>query len=194
MQSKAATVPEYLASLPEDRRAILDSLRAIILKNIDKGFEERMGYGMMGYAVPHSIFPAGYHCDPKQPLPFAGMASQKQGISLYMMGLYMDPSLKNWFVTAWKATGKKLDMGAACIRFKRLEDVPLDVVAEAFRRMKLKQYVATYEANLAKGGGASRSKKPISKKPVSKKPTAKKASKKATKKTAKKPAKKSTSR
>lgn len=189
MQSKAATVPEYLASLPADRRETIDALRAIILKNIDKGFEERMGYGMMGYAVPHSIFPAGYHCDPKQPLPFAGMASQKQGISLYLMHLYMDPSLKNWFVNAWKATGKKLDMGASCIRFKKLDDVPLDVVAEAFRRMKLKQYVATYEANLAKGGGASRSKKP-----GSKKPTAKKTTKKAAKKTAKKTAKKSASR
>ncbi|MFM9958999.1 MAG: DUF1801 domain-containing protein [Phycisphaerales bacterium] len=175
MQSKAATVPEYLASLPEDRRATIEAVRAVILKNIDKGFEERMGYGMMGYAVPHSIFPAGYHCDPSQPLPFAGLASQKQGVSLHLMGLYMNPSMKQWFVTAWKATGKKLDMGASCIRFKKIDDVPLDVVAEALRRMKLKDYVAMYEAQLAKGGQARASK-----------PAAKSVAKNAAKKSAKK--------
>lgn len=153
MISKAPTVKEYLASLPADRRNALEKVRAIILKNLDKGFQEGMGYGMMGWSVPHSIFPAGYHCDPKQPLPFAGLASQKQYMSLYIMGLYMSPNsmtpppLLAWFTQAWAKSGKKkLDMGKCCIRFKSIEDLPLDVIGEAFRRQPLKQYVALYEA------------------------------------------------
>jgi hypothetical protein len=153
MQSRAATVSEYLAELPEDRRRAIETLRRVILDNIDPGFEERMGYGMPGWVVPHSVFPAGYHCDPEQPLPFAGLASQKQHLSLYMMGLYTGPAadgLLRWFKDAWAKSGKKPpDMGKACIRFKRIEDVPLEVIGEAFRRLRLKDYVAGYEAALA---------------------------------------------
>lgn len=155
MISKAATVEQYLAELPTERREALEAVRRTILKNLDKGFAERMSYGMIGYAVPHSIYPHGYHCDPKQPLPFAGLASQKQHMSLYLMGVYcgcdgyQDTELVRWFKGAWAKTGKKLDMGRACIRFKKLEDIPLDVVGEAIRRMPLKAFIEGYEKGLA---------------------------------------------
>lgn len=155
MQSKAATVKQYLADLPEDRRAIASAVRDVILKNLDKGYAEGMSYGMIGYSVPHSIFPAGYHCDPKQPLPFAALASQKQHVSLYIMFIYcgcdgsVDTDILKWFKDAWAKSGKKkLDMGKACIRFKELDDIPLDVIGEAIRRMPVKKFVAEYEKAL----------------------------------------------
>lgn len=158
MQSKATTVAEYLASLPADRRKDVEAVRAVIRRNLGKGFAEGMQYGMIGYFVPHSIYAAGYHCDPRQPVPFAGLASQKQAISLYMMSLYIggaDASpLVDWFTSAWaravqEGRAKKLDMGKACIRFKSAQDVPLDVIGEAFRRVPLKAYMDRYEASLA---------------------------------------------
>jgi hypothetical protein len=148
MQSKATTVAAYLASLPEDRRQAIEAVRAVILKHLDKGFEEGMQYGMIGYFVPHAIFPSGYHCDPKQPLPYAGLASQKQHMSLYLMGIYGEPTVRAWFEEAWARTGKKLDMGAACIRFKRVEDLPLDVIGAAFRKLTLRGYIAHYQSML----------------------------------------------
>ncbi|HMN40216.1 MAG TPA: DUF1801 domain-containing protein [Phycisphaerales bacterium] len=152
MQSKATTVDAYLASLPEDRRAALSALRAVFLKNLDKDYREGMQYGMIGYFVPHEVFPPGYHCDPRQPLPFAGMASQKGHLSLYMMCTYSHAGTKSWFEQAWRATGKKLDMGKACVRFKRIEDVPLEVVGEAIRRMPAKKWIEIYTQSLAAMG------------------------------------------
>jgi len=179
MQSKAATVSAYIASLPADRRAAIGGVRKVILANLDKGFEEGMQYGMIGYYVPHSIFPAGYHCDPKQPLPFAGLASQKGHMSLYIMGIYGHEPLREWFQSAWAKTGKRLDMGKACIRFKKLEDVPLDVVGEAFRRLTLKGYVSVYTSRLAEPRESARTaKSPAGKKPGVKKKVAKKPAKK----------------
>lgn len=187
MQSKAKTVAEYMASLPADRREALAAVRTTILANLDRGFEEGMGYGMIGYHVPHSLYPAGYHCDPKQPLPYAGLASQSGHMSLYLMGVYFDPADAKWLADAWKKAGKKLDMGKSCIRFKKLEDVPLDVVGEAIRRMPMAKYVGLYEAQLALMG------KGKSAKAASKKPAAKKAATKPAKKAvAKKPAAKKT--
>ncbi len=148
MQSKAATVKEYIASLPEDRRKELEAVRKVILKNLDKGFEEGMQYGMIGYFVPHRLFPAGYHCDPRQALPFAGLASQKGHLSLYLMCIYGASDLKDWFVSAWAESGKRLDMGKACIRFKRADDLALDVIGQAVKRVTLKKYVDRYVANL----------------------------------------------
>lgn len=148
MQSKAASVREYLASLPEDRRKTVEAVRAVILKNLGKGFEERMQYGMIGYCVPHGVYPAGYHCDPKQPLPFAGLASQKNAVSLYLMFVYLSPEDEAEFREAWAKTGKKLDMGKSCVRFKRLDDVPLEVVGRTIRKMSLKKFVERYEAAL----------------------------------------------
>lgn len=154
MQSKAKTVAEYIASLPSDQREVLAAVRTVILANLDGGFQEAMQYGMVGYSVPHSRYPAGYHCDPKQPLPFAALAAQKNSFSLHLMGLYMNPDELKWFTQAWKASGKKLDMGKACVRFKKLDDVALDVVGEAFRRVSADAWIATYEASLA--GNAQR--------------------------------------
>ncbi|GJQ29800.1 MAG: hypothetical protein HBSAPP03_16840 [Phycisphaerae bacterium] len=155
MISKAATVEEYLKSLPEERRVALEALRKVILANLDKGIEEGMTYGMIGYYVPHSIYPPGYHCDPKMPLGYAGLASQKQYISLYVCHMFWEcegskpTAHATWLRKAWTAAGKKLDMGKCCIRFKRLEDAPLDVIGELIRRVPLKTYIRSYEESLA---------------------------------------------
>lgn len=149
MQSKARTVAEYLATLPEGRREAVEAVRAVILKNLDKDYEEGMQYGMIGYYVPHRAYPSGYHCDPKQPLPFASLASQKNFFAVYLMSIYSDPDELAWFQAAWGRTGKKLNMGKSCVRFKRIEDVALEVVGEAIRRMPAKKYIAQYESVLA---------------------------------------------
>jgi hypothetical protein len=183
MQSKATTVDAYLAALPQDRRLALQAVREVFLKNVDENIEEGMQYGMIGYYVPHHIYPPGYHCDPKQPLCYAGLASQKNHMSLYMMGCYGESALLDWFVKAWKKTGKKLDMGKACIRFKRLEDLPLEVIAETLRRMPTKKFIAVYEAAKETMYKRSPKKKPASAsksaptKPPAKRSTAKAKSK-----------------
>jgi hypothetical protein len=142
MQSKAKTVAEYLDALPADRRVALAAVRGVILNNLDRDFEEGMQYGMIGYYVPHRIYPAGYHCDPKQPLPFACLASQKNYMSLYLMSIYGDGKHLEQFRRDWAKTGKKLDMGKSCIRFKKLDDLPLDVIGKAIARVKAKNYIA----------------------------------------------------
>ncbi len=157
MQSKATTVQAYLDSLPDDRRDALNAVRQVILKHADKNIREGMQYGMIGYFVPHEVFPAGYHCDPKQPLPYAGLASQKGHMSLYMMGLYIgEPASDDvaWFQKAWLAAGKKLDMGKSCIRFKKLDDLALDVLGEAIRRFPSNVYIKRYQEVLDSRPGA----------------------------------------
>ena len=151
MQSKASTVAEYLASLPAERRAAIETVRDVILKNLDSDYEEGMSYGTIGYYVPHRVYPDGYHADPRQGLPFAALASQKQHMSVYLMGLYCgcvdgvdDTDLVKWFRAAWAKTGKKLDMGKACIRFKKVDDLPLEVIGEAIRRMPARVYIEQY--------------------------------------------------
>ncbi len=144
MQSKATTVDQYLAALPEDRRAALSAVRDVILENLDEDYEEGIQYGMIGYYVPHKVFPAGYHTDPKQPLPFASLASQKSHMAVYLMCVYGQQ--EQWFREAWAKTGKKLDMGKSCVRFKKLEDVALDVIGEAIRRVPAKAYIEHYES------------------------------------------------
>ena len=136
MQSKATTVQKYLAELPPDRRACIEAVRKVILKSLDKDYEEGMQYGMIGYYVPHRVYPAGYHCDPKQPLPFAHLASQKNHMSLYLMCAYGDEKLTAWFRDAWAKSGKKLD------------DVALDVVGDLIRRVPAKTYIARWTALL----------------------------------------------
>lgn len=149
MQSKATTVEKYLAELPPDRRAALTAVRKVIRANLDPDLEEVMQYGMIGYCVPHRVFPAGYHCDPKQPLPYAALASQKNHMSLHLMCIYDMGSGANpqaeWLQREWAKSGAKLDMGKACIRFKKLEELPLDVIAAAFKRFTAKDYVETYQ-------------------------------------------------
>jgi hypothetical protein len=164
MQSSAPTVAEYIAALPDDRRHIVETVRKVILDNLDGGYVENMQYGMIGYSVPHSLYPAGYHCDPKQPLPFAGIASQKNYVSVYLMGLYCgcagdDESTEDaqWFRDAWAASGKKkLDIGKACVRFRKLEDVALDVIGESIRRIPAQRYIERYRQVLAATAKGSR--------------------------------------
>jgi hypothetical protein len=157
MQSKAQTVEDYLRSLPPDRRAAIGAVRAVIRKNLDPSYEEGMQYGMIGYYVPHRVYPKGYHCDPRQPLPFAALASQKNYMSLYLMSVYCgcvadSPGDRHaqWFREAWAKTGKKLDMGKACIRFRKIDDVPLDLIGEAIRRVPASAYIQFCEASLAR--------------------------------------------
>jgi hypothetical protein len=148
MQSKAATVAQYLAELPADRRREVELVRAVIKQHLGPGYEEGMQYGMIGYYVPHSIYPAGYHCDPQQPLPFACLASQKNYLSLYCMSVYGDKGALTWFQKEWKKTGKKLDMGKSCIRFRRAEDLALHVIGEAIRRMPVERWIKFYESSI----------------------------------------------
>lgn len=146
MQSKAATVEQYLAELPEERRQAISAVRKVVLDNLDRGFEEGMQYGMIGYVVPHKIYPAGYHCDPKQPLPFVCLASQKNYMSLYMICLYSDGPDEQRFRQEWEKAGKKLDMGKSCIRFKKFDDLAIDAIARSIRRVTVKKYIEHYEA------------------------------------------------
>src|SRR5574343_239252 len=129
MQSKAQSVDAYMSELPEERKAPMQRLREVFKANLPKGFTEQMSYGMLGYVVPHSIYPKGYHCTPELPLPFAGMASQKNFIAFYHMGIYANPDLLKWFVTEYpKHTKAKLDMGKSCIRFKKPENIPFKLI------------------------------------------------------------------
>ncbi len=145
MQSIAKTVNEYIASLPEDRKKIISDIRQVIKKNLPKGFEETMQYGMISYVVPHKLYPAGYHCKPADALPFISIASQKNHIALYHMMVYQG-ELHDWFQNAWKeTTDKKLDMGKSCIRFKKAEDVPLNLFGELASKITPKQWIAVYE-------------------------------------------------
>jgi hypothetical protein len=192
VQSKAKTVAEYVASLPEDRREAIEALRKVFRTHLDPVFEECMQYGMISYVVPHRVFPAGYHCDPKQPLPFAGLASQKGHLSVYLMGIYAPDGAQNslfeWFRDAWLATGRKLDMGKCCIRFKRLEQVPLEVLGEALRRQPAKDYVEYYLSAMD-----ARTKPAATKQAAPKKAASKKAAPQKTAPAAKRPAKAATS-
>lgn len=151
MQSTAATPEEYIASLPEDRQQAILKLREVILENLPAGFSEEMQYGMMGYVVPHSLYPAGYHCDPKIALPFLGMASQKNFVALYHMGIYADEELLNWFTSEYpKHSKKKLDMGKSCIRFKKTEDIPYQLIGELAAKMTPEQWITLYESKFMK--------------------------------------------
>lgn len=184
MQSKAATVADYLKSLPEDRRVAVAAVRDAVRRHLDKDVEEGMTYGMIGWSVPHRVFPQGYHCNPKQPLPYAGLASQKGHLSLYLFWTYGDTEEEQWLRGAWTKDGRKLDMGKCCIRFKKLDDVPLDVVAEAVKRMPTKKFVAWYESCLdPRTGKAKSTRDEGAKKPAKAKPTAKAAKKPAAKST-----------
>lgn len=145
MKSSAKTVSEYLRSLPDDRREAISAVREVILANLPKGYEECMSYGMIGYVVPHSIYPAGYHCDPTLPLPYANLASQKNHMALYLMCVYGDKATEQWFRKAWQAAGKKLDMGKSCVRFKKLEDVSLEVIGQVIARVPVEKYIARIE-------------------------------------------------
>ena len=148
MQSKATTPDAYIAEIPEDRQKAFNKLRSVIKKNLPKGFKEGMGYGMMGWSVPHSIYPAGYHCNPKDPLPFMGLASQKHFIAVYHMGIYADPKLLKWFTDAYAKAGVgRLDMGKSCIRFSNVEKIPYKLIGELASKMKTDDWISLYDTN-----------------------------------------------
>ena len=159
MQSKAKTVQEYLKELPAERREAINAVRGVILANLPRGYEECMSYGMIGYVVPHSIYPKGYQCNPKLPLPFVNLGSQKNHMSLHLMCCYGDPKLKAQFEKAWKATGKKFDMGGGCVRFKKLEDVPLKVVGELIASIPVADYIRRIEKVFAENVASRAAKK-----------------------------------
>lgn len=146
MQSSAKTPAEYVESLPDERKEAILLLRKVILKNLPKGFTEIMNYGMLGYVVPHTIYPAGYHCDPKLPLPFMNVASQKNFIAVYHMGVYADPDLLQWFTEEYPKHAKtKLDMGKSCMRFKKPEYIPFDFIGELASKLSVKDWIELYE-------------------------------------------------
>jgi len=143
-----ATVQDYLQTLTEDSRHAIESLRSLIKKNLPKGFEEGISYGMIGYSVPHSLYPKGYHCDPKIALPFLSIASQKNFIAIYHMGIYADAKLLDWFQQNYpKHSSAKLDMGKSCIRFKKMDQIPFDLIGELATKMTPQQWIDLYEIN-----------------------------------------------
>lgn len=151
MQSSAKTVDEYLESLPEDREKAVKELRSVILKNLPKGFKEEMSYGMIGFVVPHTKYPDGYHCSPELPLPFMNIASQKNFVAIYHMGMYADPKLLNWFTSEYpKHTKQKLDMGKSCVRFKKPELIPFKLIGELASKMTTDDWIKLYEKNYKK--------------------------------------------
>ncbi len=146
MQSKAQTPAEYIADLPEDKKPAIEALRKAMLKNLPKGFSEEMNYGMIGYVVPHKLYSAGYHCDPKLPLPFMNLAAQKNFIAVYHMGLFADKKLLAWFQKRYAEDCKfKLDMGKSCIRFKNLDQIPYSLIGELAGKMTVQDWISLYE-------------------------------------------------
>lgn len=149
MTSKAASPEQYIKELPADRKEPVIKLRDTVLKNIPKGFKETMSYGMIGYVVPHELYPPGYHCDPKLPLPFVNIASQKNFIVLYHMGVYGSPKLLKWFTDEYpKHSPVKLDMGKSCIRFKKPEHIPYKLIGELMKKVSVEDWIKCCEMNL----------------------------------------------
>ena len=146
MQSVATTVNQYLEELPEERKKAITELRKVVKKNLPKGFKEVMGYGMIGYVIPHSIYPDGYHCNPKDPLPFMNIASQKNFIAVYNMGLYSSPKILKWFTDEYEKTDMgKLDMGKSCIRFKKMDKIPYELIGQLAAKINPAQWIEHYE-------------------------------------------------
>jgi hypothetical protein len=153
MTSNAKTVNEYLAGLPPERKSALAAVRDVILANLPKGYEECMQYGMISYVVPHSLYPAGYHCNPEQALTMASLGSQKSHMALYLMCAYGHRETLEWFQKAYCASGKKLNMGKSCVRFRKLEDLPLDVIGQMIARVPVEKYLERVEAALQQRPG-----------------------------------------
>lgn len=151
MQYEAKNVDEYISQIPAERQSAMQKLREVILENMPEGIEETIGYKMPAYVIPKSIYPSGYHCKPFPPLPFVNIASQKNYIAFYHMGIYMDEDLMAWFKAEFaKVSSKKLDMGKSCIRFKKPEDIPFELMGELMRKMRIEDYIAAYERTIKK--------------------------------------------
>ena len=151
MKYEANSPDDYIDQLPEERKEPMKKLRAIIKKNLPKGFEECINYNMIGYVVPHETYPNGYHCNPKLPLPFMNIASQKNFIAIYYSGVYAKKELLDWFVNEYpKHAKRKLDMGKSCIRFKKMDDIPFDLIGELATKLTPKQWIDIYESAVKK--------------------------------------------
>lgn len=151
MQSSAKNPIEYIESLPQERKEVVLKIREAIFQNLPEGFEEVVNYGMLGYVVPHSIYPKGYHCDPKLPLPFMSLASQKNNISFYHMGIYADKQLLDWFVSEYpKHVRSRLDMGKSCIRFKKMNEIPYALIGELAAKISSQSWINLYESTFLK--------------------------------------------
>ncbi|MNJ84154.1 hypothetical protein D3C87_15970 [compost metagenome] len=149
MQTPGTTPDELINNAPEERKEALNRLRKTILDNLPTGFQECLNYGMIGYVVPHSLYPPGYHCDPKLPLPFLSFTSQKNFIAFYHMGLYANPELLDWFVSEYQQVSKtKLDMGKSCVRFKKPDQIPFDLIGKLVSKVKPEEWITLYEKNL----------------------------------------------
>lgn len=154
MTYQVSTPEEYVNAIPEERREAFEKLRETIVENIPDGFREEINYGMIGYVVPHRLYPPGYHCDPKLPLPFVSIASQKNFIALYHMGIYANPDLLDWFVSEFpKHSKSKLDMGKSCIRFKKPEHIPFDLIGQLMQKMTVEDWINLYESAFRSGKG-----------------------------------------
>jgi hypothetical protein len=148
MQIHATTPEEYIEKIPEERKPAIKAIRKAILENLPKGFSETISYGMIGYVVPHSIYPKGYHADPKQPLPFINVASQKNYIALYHMGLYGNKNLLDWFLAEYSTrTNRKPDMGKGCLRFKKMDQIPFGLIGELASKVSVNDWIINYENN-----------------------------------------------
>jgi len=151
MKAPGITVEEILANIPEDRKEAFQKLHQTILAHLPSGFEAGISYGGLGYVIPHSLYPAGYHCKPTEPLPFAGLASQKNSINFYHMGIYSDPQLMDWFLAEYpKHCSQKLDMGKSCIRFKKPEHIPYTLLGKLMQKMTAQDWIDLYESKLKK--------------------------------------------
>ena len=151
MKYEANTPNEYIAQLPQERKVVIEKLRGTILENLPSGFEEQLSYGMLGYVVPHSLYPAGYHVQPELPLPFINLASQKNFIALYHSGIYAEPAIMNWFKNEYPNHCKrKLDMGKSCVRFKSMDDIPYELIAELCTKMTPTEWISLYEKSIKK--------------------------------------------
>ena len=151
MNSKAQSVEAYLEEIPEKRKEAFIKLREVINSNLPEGFEETMSYGMIGYIIPHKLYPAGYHCNPKLPLPFVNLANQKNYIALYHLGIYANEELLNWFTTEYsKFSTTKLDMGKSCIRFKKMDKIPYELIGKLIAKVSTQEWISTYEKSIKK--------------------------------------------
>ncbi len=149
MKLKETDVDEYIQKIHPERKKALTKLRTVICQNIPKDFEEIINYGMPSYVVPHTLYPAGYHCDPKLPLPFVSFASQKNFIAVYHMGIYANAELMNWFIAEYpNHCSRKLDMGKSCIRFKKIDEIPYDLIGELMRKISVEDWISSYEESV----------------------------------------------
>lgn len=151
MKANGTTVEEILANVPEERKEAFNKLHQVIVANLPEGFAPGISYGGLGYVVPHTVYPSGYHCKPIEPLPFAGIASQKNSINFYHMGMYAQPELYDWFVNEFpKYSSRKLDIGKSCVRFKKVDDIPFELIGALLQKMSLTDWITLYESNLKK--------------------------------------------